>query len=212
MLTLKKWMSADICCIHFHIYRSSHPEVFFKKGVLHLASLQENIHAEVWVQPTEITLLNGYSSKSMKHICSRKPFLKNTSWELILYTFFNIERLETENFVDKTQKRTEKYIRLWYLNCNLCAGHHSFKEIKKICSSIKKNVKYCEPYFWCPSFLCTHIGPYYTRVVLYYTHVFSCYVVLYSCSVVLFRVVLVLSCVGSCCTRVVSCWLMLSLM
>ena len=24
-------MPAGICCVHFHIYRSSHPEVFFKK-------------------------------------------------------------------------------------------------------------------------------------------------------------------------------------
>ena len=50
MLTLNKWMAAGICCFHFDIYRSSHPETFFKKGVLHLASLQENIHREVWVQ------------------------------------------------------------------------------------------------------------------------------------------------------------------
>ena len=39
---------------------------------------------------TEITLLYGYSSESIKHICSRKPFLENTSGELILYTLFNI--------------------------------------------------------------------------------------------------------------------------
>ena len=38
---------------------------------------------------TEITLLYGYSSKSMKHICSRTPFLENTFEELILYTVFN---------------------------------------------------------------------------------------------------------------------------
>ena len=50
MLTLNKWMPAGICCVHFHICRSSHPELFFKKGVLHLASLQKNIHSEVWVQ------------------------------------------------------------------------------------------------------------------------------------------------------------------
>ena len=43
-------MSAGICCIDFHIYRSSHPDVFFKKGVLNLGSLQENIHAEVRAQ------------------------------------------------------------------------------------------------------------------------------------------------------------------
>ena len=40
---------------------------------------------------TEITLLYGYSSKNMKHICSRTPFLENTVGELILYTVFNID-------------------------------------------------------------------------------------------------------------------------
>ena len=39
---------------------------------------------------TEITLLYEYSSKSMKYICSRTPFLNNTSGELILYTVFNV--------------------------------------------------------------------------------------------------------------------------
>ena len=85
-------MPAGICCINFHIYRSSHPEVFFKKSVLHLATLQENIHAEF--NSTEITFLYGYSSKSMKNICSRTPFLENTSGELILYTVFNLEVLK----------------------------------------------------------------------------------------------------------------------
>ena len=46
---------------------------------------------------TEITLLYGYSSKKMKHICSRTPFLENTSaGELILYTVFNIEVINVE--------------------------------------------------------------------------------------------------------------------
>ena len=39
---------------------------------------------------TEITPLFGYSSVNMQHICSRTPFLENTSGELILYTIFNI--------------------------------------------------------------------------------------------------------------------------
>ena len=84
------WMPAAICCVHFHIYRSSHLEVFFKKGVLHLGNLQENIHAREF-NSTEITLLYGYSSKNMNHICSRTPFLQNTSGELILYTVFKIK-------------------------------------------------------------------------------------------------------------------------
>ena len=89
-------LTLGICCIHFHINRSSHLEVFFKKGFLHLASLQENIHAELWVNSTEILLLYGYSSKNKKHICSRTPFLENTSGELILYTVFNIEVINVE--------------------------------------------------------------------------------------------------------------------
>ena len=50
MLNLNKLLLAGICCIHFHLYKISHPEVFFEKGVLRLASLPENIHVEVWVQ------------------------------------------------------------------------------------------------------------------------------------------------------------------
>ena len=51
MLTqLSELMPAGICGIPFHIYRNSNPEVFFKKSVLHLEILQENVHAEVWVQ------------------------------------------------------------------------------------------------------------------------------------------------------------------
>ena len=45
---------------------------------------------------TEITLLYGFSSKSMKHICSRTPCLENTPGELILYTVFNIEVITVE--------------------------------------------------------------------------------------------------------------------
>ena len=57
ILTLKSWMPVGTCCIHFHIYRSSHPEVFFKKGVIRkLDNLQKNIHANV---------PHGYSSVNM---------------------------------------------------------------------------------------------------------------------------------------------------
>ena len=74
-----------------------------------------------------------------------------------------------------------------------------------------------EPYFCCPSFLCTRVISYCTRVVSCCTRVVSCCtrvvscctrVVLccvVSCCVVLSRVVLVLCRVVSCCTRVVSC-------
>ena len=37
---------------------------------------------------TEITVLYGSSSVNMQHICSRTPFLENTSGELLLYTDF----------------------------------------------------------------------------------------------------------------------------
>ena len=33
ILTLNRWMPVGICCIHFHVYRRSRPEVFFKKSV-----------------------------------------------------------------------------------------------------------------------------------------------------------------------------------
>ena len=95
---------------------------------------------------TEITVLYGSSSVIMQHICSRTPFLENTSGELFLYTVFNIEVINVEVHkqvkpcltlnvifakpeaaivVDKTRKRSRVYIRLWYLNCNLCTGRHT---------------------------------------------------------------------------------------
>ena len=45
---------------------------------------------------TEITLLYGYSSKNMKHICSRMPYLENASGKPILYNVFNIEVINVE--------------------------------------------------------------------------------------------------------------------
>ena len=47
---------------------------------------------------TEITLLYGYSSVNIQHICSQTPFLENTSGELLLYTGFNIEVINVEVF------------------------------------------------------------------------------------------------------------------
>ena len=44
---------------------------------------------------TEITLLSGYCSVNMQHICSRTPLLENTSGEL-LYTLFIIEVTNVE--------------------------------------------------------------------------------------------------------------------
>ena len=45
---------------------------------------------------TEITLLYGYSSVNMQHICCKTSFLENTSGELLLYTVFNIEVINVE--------------------------------------------------------------------------------------------------------------------
>ena len=92
MLTLNKLMPGVTCCIHIHIYRSSHPEGFFKKGALRLASLKQKCEFD----STEITPLYGYSSINMQHICSRTPLLENTSGELRLYTVFIIEVINVE--------------------------------------------------------------------------------------------------------------------
>ena len=35
-LTLNRWVPVTTCCIDFHKNRSSHPEMFFKKGVLRI--------------------------------------------------------------------------------------------------------------------------------------------------------------------------------
>ena len=44
----------------------------------------------------EITLLHGLSSVNMLHICSKAPFLENTSGELILYIVLNIDVINVE--------------------------------------------------------------------------------------------------------------------
>ena len=44
----------------------------------------------------EITFLDGYSSVNMLHICSRAPFLENTSGELLPHFILNIEIINVE--------------------------------------------------------------------------------------------------------------------
>ena len=44
----------------------------------------------------KITLLHGFSSVNMLHICSKAPFLENTSGELILYIVLNIDVINVE--------------------------------------------------------------------------------------------------------------------
>ena len=102
---------------------------------------------------TKITLLYGHYSGNIQHICSKTPFLENTSGKLLLCTIFNIDvinvevlhkqvkcytgikpcltlneifiRPEAAIVVDKTRKRYGIYIRFWYLNCHLYAGLHT---------------------------------------------------------------------------------------
>ena len=71
----------------------SHPEVFFKKGVRRVFRHFTGEHSlkSCDLNFLETTLLHGYFSVNMLHICSRTPFLKNTSEELLLYIVLNIE-------------------------------------------------------------------------------------------------------------------------
>ena len=74
-------MSAGICCIHFYIYRNSHPEVFFKKVMLQIIY---TVYRRTSIQTCdfnfiEIALLHGYSLG-----------------ELLLYIVLNIEAINVE--------------------------------------------------------------------------------------------------------------------
>ena len=66
-----------------------------------LDSLQEKIHAKVWLQL--------YSFVNTLHICSRLPFLENTSGELLLYIVLNTEVTNVE-VLSKQLKNCLKYI------------------------------------------------------------------------------------------------------
>ena len=57
----------------------------------------------------EITLLHGYSSVSMLHICSRAPFLENTFGELPLYKVLNRAVINVEVLFNQV-KNCLKYI------------------------------------------------------------------------------------------------------
>ena len=93
-------MPAGICFIYFYIYRSSQERcsTFFQFTGEHpcrsVSSTKNIIY--LWFNSTEITVLYWYSSVNMQHICSRTPFLENTSEELILCTAFNIEVINVE--------------------------------------------------------------------------------------------------------------------
>ena len=83
ILTLNNWMPVGTCCIHFHMYRSSHPEVFFKKGVIRIVRQFTKEHPykrSTWVFPCIYV-----------RTCSWKPFWVKTSEELLMYIALNRE-------------------------------------------------------------------------------------------------------------------------
>ena len=89
-------MPVGICCIHFHLYRNSHPVLFFKKGVLHLATLAKNIHAEVWVQLYwNHTSVGVFFCKYATYML-QNTFFREHIGELLLYTVLNIEVINVE--------------------------------------------------------------------------------------------------------------------
>ena len=51
----------------------------------------------------EITLLHVNSSVNMLYICSRTPFLENTSGELLLHIVLYIEIINVENLFKKVK-------------------------------------------------------------------------------------------------------------
>ena len=95
-------MSAGICCIHFFINRSSHPEVFFKKDVLRI----KTVYRGTSVQKCDS---RQCSSVNMLHYCSRTPFLENTSGKLLLRITLDIAVINVE-VLSKQVKDYLKYI------------------------------------------------------------------------------------------------------
>ena len=81
-------MPVGTCCIRFHIYRSSHPEVFFKKDVMQIVRQFTGEHH------AKVPHMN--SSVNMLRTCSRTPFLLKTSEELLLYITLNREIINVE--------------------------------------------------------------------------------------------------------------------
>ena len=55
----------------------------------------------------EITLLRGYSSVNMLHICSKTRFLEITSGELLLCIVLNIELKNAEDISKQVEKLFE---------------------------------------------------------------------------------------------------------
>ena len=86
-------MPEGIYCIHFHICRSIHPEVFPVYSRTSMWKCDFNF--------TVITLLRGYSSVNMLHICSWTPFLENASGELLLYIVLNKEVITVDKKAGK---------------------------------------------------------------------------------------------------------------
>ena len=110
ILTLKSWMPVGTCCIHFHIYRSSHPEVFFKKGVIRIVRQFTEKHP-----CKRSTFLRKY-----ERTCSRMSFLVKASEELLLYNALNREIINVE-VVSKKIKTSLKYILIFLTFCETFA-------------------------------------------------------------------------------------------
>ena len=99
-------MPAGICCIHFHICRSSDLEVFFKKDVPGIFRIITGEH-----QCKNAISTYGYSSVIVQHICSKTPFLRDSSGDLLLCIILNIEVTNVEILL-KQVKSCSKYISL----------------------------------------------------------------------------------------------------
>ena len=98
-----------------YIYRSSHPGLFLRKGVLKICSKFTESHAEVWFAKQsnciEITLRHGCSLVNLLHIF-RTPFPRNTSGWLLLYLrrllFWTM--IEHRMYLSSKMRVTDKFL------------------------------------------------------------------------------------------------------
>ena len=92
-------MQVGTCCIHFYIYRSSNPEVFFKKGVLQIFR--------------QLTGEHPCKSSAWAFLCKYATylylFLVKASGELLLFIALNREIIDVEVRCKKV-KNCLKYI------------------------------------------------------------------------------------------------------
>ena len=117
VLALKSWMPVGTCCIHFHIYRSSHPEVLFKKGVIRI--VRQFTEEHTWKHSAWVFLCKYEST------CSRKSFLVKASEELLLYNALNRETINVE-VLSKKIKNSLKCILIFRTFCETFAWWPKF--------------------------------------------------------------------------------------